>query len=179
MLSQAPSPHPKSNLIRQAIETIEQNQYTPESSHVPGSACRQSLNRVSSQGRLRAVDNQEEMYPNTGRDVSRYCSRGKSGEDMLQVQGDFADSNGRFLGAFGALQEHHSPQSGKYHREEGVMANISQTQKNDRMQSIAQQFEVFNPRPHGNRISPEEPNFNSTAQESISGTKRKKRRTAD
>jgi hypothetical protein len=183
MLSQAPSPHPKSNLIRQAIETIEQNQYTPESSHVPGSACRQSLNRVSSEGRLRAVDNQGEMFPNIGRDVSRYCSRGKSGEDMLQVKGDFADSNGRYLGAFGASQEHHSPQNGNYRREEGVMANISQaklqTQKNDRMKSIAQQFEVFNARPHGNRISPEEPNFNSTDQESISGTKRKKRRTAD
>jgi hypothetical protein len=34
-------------------------------------------------------------------------------------------------------------------------------------------------RPHGNRISPEDPNFRSTAQQSNSGTTHKKRKTAD
>jgi hypothetical protein len=161
MLSQPHSPNPKSDLIRQAVEKIDQNQHSPESPHAHGSGCGQSLNTVSGQGRLRSFDNNEENYSETVRDYSGFRSRGRSGDDLLQQQEDYPDSCGQYLGT---SKEHLSPQNDMCQRH---------------TQSIFQEFEPLAARPHGNRISPEEPNFRSIAQQSSSGKRHKKRRTAD
>jgi hypothetical protein len=159
MLSQPQSPNPKNDLIRQAVEKIDQNQHTPESPHAYGSGCRQSLNTASSQGHLRSFDSNEENYPETVGDYSGFRSRGRSGDDQLHQQDDYQDSCRQHLG-----NSTEYPLSDVCHRQ---------------MQLIFEEFDPLAARPHENRISPEEPNFRSIAQQISSGKRHINRRTAD
>ncbi|KAL3808583.1 hypothetical protein ACHAXA_000243 [Cyclostephanos tholiformis] len=98
MLSQAHSSCSKNNSTQQAIEKIDQSQCSPELPHAHASDCRQSLNIASGQCRLSSSNNKGELYPKTVRDDGGYCSRGRSGDDLLHQQDDYADSRRQYLG---------------------------------------------------------------------------------
>jgi len=200
MLSQATSPHPSSrnHSVRQAIEEMGANQYTPASSH--GSSRHHSENRVtfSQEG---TVDSRAEMHQsfhvnsNTYRDNGHY-SRGRSGNNIRQCdapmprqQGHFpfhggGNPNGQY---FGPPTEHERSQSGGFLRQDdgGQIPAQARTYTQEWAMGHghavppSQNVESFGTSAHGNHVGPGEPSTRPMSQQSSSGKRRKKRRTAD
>mmetsp|Transcript_1488 Transcript_1488/g.3136 ORF Transcript_1488/g.3136 Transcript_1488/m.3136 type:complete len:1133 (-) Transcript_1488:44-3442(-) len=152
MLSQVASPYPSSQ------RKTNPNQYTPAPSHESG-GIQPSANRVtfSQQGGSGTVDNRAETHSNTHRGDPGYYSQ--------RQQGDYPS---------GGNPNGERPQSGGFLREDGRMVTEAHTQQewessHGQMLPLSQQVEGF----HGNHVGPGKPNNTS------SGTRRKKRRTAD